>query len=159
RSNDPSNAATRGAFRPAPGLLLLVTRQQWESNGEAHVPGGLQVWKEILRQKSDSKLVREWGKRANRLSNPDQLLQTMLALSRTNTDFGPLQVYLVTSEIDMRRPTSRPLTSETVKSLARKFELFSDQYRVFAEFPELTDASLTQYLDVAEGVDRIGNVP
>jgi hypothetical protein len=159
RSNDPASSATRGAFRPAPGLLLLVTRQQWEANGEAHIPGGLQVWKEVLRQKSDSKLVREWGKRANRLSTPDQLLQTMVALSRANTDFGPLQIYLVASEIDMRRPTSRPLTSDAVKLLSRKFELFSDQYRVFAEFPELTDASLTLFLDVADGVDHIGNVP
>ena len=159
RSNDPANSATRGAFRPAPGLLLLITRQQWDPNGEAHVPGGLQVWKEILRQKSDSKLVREWGKRANRLTSPDQLLQTMVALSRANTDFGPLQIYLVASEIDMRRPTSRPLTPEAVKLLSRKFELFSDQYRVFAEFPELTDASLTLFLDVADGVDHISNVP
>jgi len=104
-------------------------------------------------------LVREWGKRANRLTSPDQLLQTMVALSRANTDFGPLQIYLVASEIDMRRPTSRPLTPEAVKLLSRKFELFSDQYRVFAEFPELTDASLTLFLDVADGVDHISNVP
>jgi len=157
RTTDPSNAATRGAFRPAPGLLLLVTRQQWGPNGEAHVVGGLPVWKEILRQKSDSKLVREWGKRASRLSTPDQLLQTMFALARANTDFGPLQIYLVASEIDIRRPASRPLSPEAVRLLARKFELFSDQYRVFAEFPELTDSSLSLFLDVADGVDHIGN--
>ncbi|MGC2193153.1 MAG: hypothetical protein WA628_00660 [Terriglobales bacterium] len=159
RSTDPSTSATRGAFRPAPGLLLLVTRQQWELSGEPHIPGGLQTWKEILRQKSDSKLVREWGKRANRLSSPDQLLQTMVALSRATTDFGPLQIYLVASELDMRRSAQHRLSSETVRLLARKFELFSDQYRVFAEFPELTDASLDLFLDVAEGVDHIGNVP
>lgn len=159
RTTDPAMSATRGAFRPAPGLLLLVTRQQWEANGEPRVPGGLQIWKEILRQKSDSKLVREWGKRANRLSSPDQLLQTMVAVSRATTDFGPLQIYLVASELDMRRPAQHRLSSETVRLLARKFELFSDQYRVFAEFPELTDGSLALFLDVAESVDHINNVP
>ncbi len=157
RTNDPANSATRGAFRPAPGLLLLVTRQQWNPDGEPHVAGGLPVWKELLRQKSDSKLVREWGKRASRLSSADQLLQTMIALSRANTDFGPLQVYLVASEIDMRRPPSHPLSPDAVRLLARKFELFSDQYRVFAEFPELTDSSLSLFLDVADSVDHIGN--
>ena len=68
RAADPNASATKGAFRPAPGLLLLVTRQQWDADGEPHVPGGVAVWKDILRQKSDSKLVRDWGKRANRLS-------------------------------------------------------------------------------------------
>src|SRR4029077_7022279 len=117
----------------------------------------LAVWKEILRQKSDSKLVREWGKRANRLNSPDQLLQTMMALSRATTDFGPLQIYLVTSEMDLRRPQQHRLSAETVKLLAHKFELFSDQYRMFAEFPELTDGSMALFLEVAESVDRIGN--
>jgi len=157
RAADTNASATKGAFRPAPGLLLLVTRQQWDADGEPHVPGGVAVWKDILRQKSDSKLVRDWGKRANRLSTPEQLLQAMFALTRATTDSGPLQAYLMLSELDMRRSEQRRLAPETVKLLARKFELFSDQYRVFAEFPELTDASLEIFLDVANSVDHIDN--
>ncbi len=157
RAADPNATATKGAFRPAPGLLLLVTRQQWEANGDPHVPGGVAVWKDILRQKSDSKLVRAWGKRANRLSTPEQLLQAMFALSRATTESGPLQAYLMLSELDMRRSEKHQLGPETVKLLARKFELFSDQYRVFAEFPELTDGSIELFLDVANSVDHIDN--
>jgi len=157
RAADPNASATRGAFRPAPGLLLLVTRQQWDADGEPHIPGGVAVWKDILRQKSDSKLVRDWGKRANRLSSPEQLLQVMFALTRATTDSGPLQAYLMLSELDMRRSEEHRLGPETVKLLARRFELFSDQYRVFAEFPALTDASLEQFLDVANSVDHIDN--
>jgi hypothetical protein len=157
RAADPNSSATKGAFRPAPGLLLLVTRQQWDTDGEPHVPGGVAVWKDILRQKSDSKLVREWGKRANRLTTPEQLLQAMFALTRATTDSGPLQAYLMLSEVDMRRSEQHRLTPETVKLLARRFELFSDQYRVFAEFPDLTDASLELFLDVANSMDHIDN--
>ncbi|HMK24199.1 MAG TPA: hypothetical protein VK466_17845, partial [Terriglobales bacterium] len=157
RTNDPQLAATRGAFRPAPGLLLLVTRQQWEPNGEPRIPGNLQQWKEILRQKSDSKLVREWGKRAGRLNSPDQLLQTMFALSRANTEVGPLQIYLVLGELDARR-TAR-LKPETVLLLAHKFELFSDQYRMFAEFPELDDGSPALFLETANALDHIEGMP
>ena len=157
RAADPNASATKGAFRPAPGLLLLVTRQQWDANGEPHVPGGVAVWKDILRQKSDSKLVRDWGKRANRLSTPEQLLQAMFALTRASTESGPLQAYLMLSELDMRRSEQHQMGPETVKLLARKFEMFSDQYRVFAEFPELTDGSMELFLDVANSVDRIDN--
>jgi hypothetical protein len=155
RAPDRSASATRGAFRPAPGLLLLVTRLQWEANGDAHIPGNLEVWKDILRQKSDSSIVREWGKRANRLSSPEQLLQTMFALSRANTETGPLQVYLALSEIESRRGPQNRLSPETVRLLARKFDEFSDQYRVFSEFPDLSDASLVLFLETAESLDRI----
>jgi hypothetical protein len=157
RASDPNASATKGAFRPAPGLLLLVTRQQWDADGEPHVPGGVAVWKDILRQKSDSKLVRDWGKRANRLTTSEQLLQAMFALTRATTDSGPLQIYLMLGELDMRRSQQQRLGPETVKLLARKFELFSDQYRVFAEFPELSDSSLEVFLDVANSVDHIDN--
>lgn len=157
RAPDRSASATRGAFRPAPGLLLLVTRLQVEANGDPHIPGNLEVWKEILRQKTDSSIVREWGKRANHLSSPDQLLQTMFALSRANTELGPLQIYLALSEIEGRRAQGQRLAPQTVRLLARKFEEFSDQYRVFSEFPELTDASLILFLDTAASLDHTPN--
>ena len=157
RAADPNTSATKGAFRPAPGLLLLVTRQLWEPNGDPRIPGNLQVWKEVLRQKSDSKIVHDWGKRANRLGSQEQLLQAMFALTRATTDTGPLQAYLVLNELDMRRPEQHRLAPETVRLLARKFELFSDQYRVFAEFPQLSDGSIELFLDVANSVDHIDN--
>lgn len=157
RAADPSASATKGAFRPAPGLLILVTRQQWDADGQPHIPGGIPVWKDILRQKNDSRLVRDWRKRATRLNTPEQLLQAMFAMTRATTDSGPLQAYLMLSEIDMRRPEQRRLAPEMVKLLASKFEMFSDQYRVFAEFPELTDNSIELFLEVANNVDHIEN--
>jgi len=42
--------------------------------------------------------------------------------------------------------------------LARKFVEFSSQYRIFSEFPELSDASIKQFLDVAGSLDTISNV-
>ena len=157
RAPDRSASATRGAFRPAPGLLLLVTRLQVEPNGDPHIPGNLEVWKEILKQKSDSSIVREWGKRANHLSTPEQLLQTMFAMSRANTEVGPLQTYLALSEIENRRSPQHRLSPESVRLLARKFEEFSDQYRVFSEFPELSDASLVLFLESASSFDHSFN--
>jgi len=153
----PSANATAGAFRPAPALLLLVTRLQFERSGEPLVPGNLEVWKDILRQKNDSHMVREWGRRSSsRLSSPDQLVQTMFAFSRATTDDGPLQIYLAIMELESRR-SSAPLAPATVRLLAQKFGEFSDQYRIFSEFQELSDTSIVLFLETAEALNSVPN--
>ncbi|MGA8149704.1 MAG: hypothetical protein WB952_01910 [Terriglobales bacterium] len=159
RGQDLSPDAARTAFRPAPGLLLLLTRLQWEPGGEPHVPGNLEVWKETLRQKTDSKVIRDWGKRAGHWSHPEQLLDALFGISRVETDLGPLQAYLTLSELDSRRPPDRRLSPQTVHALAAKFAQFSDQYLVFSEFPELDDASITLFVNVADTIDKISNHP
>ncbi len=157
RSPDPSASSTAGAFRPAPALLLLVTRLQWEPNGEPLVPGNLAVWNDILRQKNDSRVVREWSRHNGRLTDPDQLVQSMFALSRATTDDGPLQVYLAISELENRRPTEHRLAPATVRLLAQKFGEFSDQYRIFSEFQELSDTSIVLFLRTAEALTNLSN--
>ncbi len=157
REGDPSADASRPAFRPAPGLLLLLTRLRWGPTGEAEVPGNLAVWKEILRQKSDSKVVRNWGRRAGHWERPEQLVEAMFSISRVDTDIGPLQMYLMLSEMDGRRPSGQPLSPETVHLLAGNFARFSNQYLIFCEFPGLNDASITRFVSVADALDRIPN--
>lgn len=150
RAPDPSVPATRGSFRPAPALLLLATRLQLESNGEPIVPGNLDVWNDILHQGNTLGLVRWPGKQTSRLTDPDQLVQMMFALSRAPTDSGPVQIYMAMSELDSRRSPEHRLAPATVRLLASKFEEFSDQYRTFSEFPELNDESIALFLDVAQ---------
>jgi hypothetical protein len=157
RAPDPSAEATRGVFRPAPGLLLLVTRLQWDSSGEPRVPGNLAVWDEILHDKTDSSVVRAWAKRTRHLSSPEQLAQTMFALSRADTEEGPLQIYLALTELDSRRPPERRLSPESVRLLGRKYSEFSNQFWVFSEFPELSDSSIARFLDVAGSLNGISN--
>ena len=155
RASDPSTKATAGSFRPAPGLLLLTTRLQFDNNNKPLVPGDLAVWKDILLQGHNSKLMPRSGKRSDRLTDPDQLVQMMFALSRVATDKGPLQMYMTISELDHRRPAGRSLAPATVRLLARKYEEFSDQYRIFSEFPELSDESIKLFLDVVQGLDSV----
>jgi len=149
--------AARPAFRPAPALLLLVTRLQWTPSGEPYVPGNLEAWKEILRQKSDSKIVRDWGRRASHVNSPEHLAEAMFALCRVETESGPLQIYLMSSELDSRRSPENRLSPQTVLLLASKFAQFSNQYLIFSEFPELTDVSISHFLNVAESLGKISN--
>jgi hypothetical protein len=152
RAPDPSALATKGFYRPAPALLLLVTRLQLGSNGDPLIPGNLETWKEIL---GNSNLVRRWGKQTSHLTGPDHLVQIMFALSRAPTEIGPLQTYMTISELDGRRSPEHRLAPATVRLLAHKFEEFSDQYPIFSEFPELTDESIVMFLNVAQGLNNV----
>lgn len=153
RGPEFSMDAARPAFRPAPGLLLLMTRAQWDKDGQPLVPGGVEVWREILAQKSDSKTVREWGKRAARMNRPEELMEAMFAFSRVDTETTPLAQYLLFSELESRRA----LKPETYRLLSKKFGAFSDQYLIFSEFPELNDASIAAFIHTAEAIDKISN--
>jgi hypothetical protein len=157
RGQSISPDAARPAFRPAPALLLLMTRLQWQLNGEPYVPGNLEVWKEILQQKSDSKIIRDSGKRAGHMKNTEQLAETMFALCRVETETGPLQIYLMLSELDSKRSPENRLSPQTVVLMASRFADFSNQYLIFSEFPELNDASITRFLNVAESLGKIPN--
>ena len=149
---DSSFKATRGSFRPAPAMLLFATRLQLE-NGEPIVPGNLEVWKEILLQGQSGKLLRRSTKGSSDLSGPDQLVQSMFALSRGSSDSGALQTYMALSELDSRRSAGHRLAPATVRLLARGFEEFDDQYRIFSEFPELSDESIAWFVKVVQGLD------
>jgi hypothetical protein len=157
RGKDTTPSAAAGVFRPDSGLLLLVTRVRWEPNGDPHVPGNLDAWRKILRQKYDSKMFRDWGKRTAHLDTPGELLEIMFGISRVQTDAGPLQAYLLLSEMDARRAPGHRLSPETVALLATKFADFSDQYLIFSEFPDLSDASITGFLSTAASLGKISN--
>src|SRR6202011_2728922 len=63
-------------------------------------------------------------------------------------------IYLAISELEIRRDPEHRLAPATVRLLARKFEEFSDQYRIFSEFPELSDASIVLFLETAEALNN-----
>lgn len=157
RTVEPTASATEGVFRKNPDLLVLFTRIQWESSGAPHIPGGLEVWKEILREKNSLKAARDIGKRAQGWNKPEQLLEGMAGLSQLETDSGPLQVFLTAVEIDRQRPAGKALSAPTLRLLASKYPQFSTWYQVFTEFPDLNDASIERFVNIADSIDKIQN--
>ena len=156
RAADPSVPATRGSFRPTPWLLLLVTRLQFDDARQPLVPGNLEEWNDIVVRGSSANFVRKYTRQNGSAKNPDQLIQIMFSLSRAPTDVGPLQIYLALSELDSRRSPEHRLAPATVRLLARKFEDYSAQYKIFSEFPELNDQSIALFLQVARGLNNVG---
>ena len=152
-STDTSEKPTRGTFRPTPEMLLLVTRLPLDSSGEPLVPGGLEAWKHILSEGRHRNLLHKWAK-TDKLDRPDDVVRTMFALSRAQ-DNSYLELYMALGELDSRRPRDRRLAPATVELLAHRYEDYSDQYRIFSEFPELTDESITLFLDVAQSLSNV----
>jgi hypothetical protein len=158
RGRDISPGPARPVFRPDPGLLLLVTRLRFDAAGQPAIPGGLEVWEQILQQKTDSKVVRQWAKHANHWKNPDQLVEAMFAFSRQSSEDGPLPIYLMLSAIDSARPPERRLSPQTVRVLGEKYSRYGNQYLIFSEFDGLNDDSITRFLSVVDSIDRTSNV-
>jgi hypothetical protein len=158
RGKDINPGPARPVFRPDPGLLLLVTRLRLDSTGQPSIPGNLEVWGQIVQQKSDSKVVRQWAKRANHWKSPDQLVEAMFAFSRQSSEDGPLPIYLMLSAIDSARPADQRLSPPTVRLLGEKFARYGHQYLIFSEFEGLNDASITRFLGVVDAIDRTSNV-
>ncbi len=157
RGTDLDPSPTRGVFRQAPDLLVLFTRVEWDANGQPHVPGNLDVWKTILRQKTDSKTIHDWARHGHSLDNPEDLLDAMVAFSRVVTDTGPLQIYLTMCELDSKRTPANRLSPETVSLLANQYSQFNNWYLIFSEFPDLNDQSITSFVNVADSIDKISN--
>ncbi len=155
RSTIDQEDATKSVFPKGSDLMVLFDRVDWEPNGEPVVPGGLQVWKEIFNDKTPYKVVHELGKRANNWNSPEQLLEALVACSRIETDSGPVQIYLMLTELDSKRPQGKRLAEGTVRLLASRFAQFNSWYLIFAEFPELNDTSITRFVNVAESIDKI----
>jgi hypothetical protein len=145
----------RPVYRANPGLAILVTRLELEPNGEPHVPGDLETWKAYFRNSAETKQGRDWAKKSGNLTNADQLVEGLMAFSRDPTEYGPLQVYFMLSEIDRRRPAEHRLSSETVRLMVNRFSHFGDQYPVFSEFYNLDDASITGFIKAADALDNI----
>ena len=148
-------SATRGIFPSNGELMILFSDVRWQPNGDMYMPGNLAIWKDILLQKTESKMVRDWVKRAHSWDSPDQLLATLIALSHFDTEDGPLQIYLMLNEIDRERPASQPLSEATLRSLASRYAEFHAWYSTFAEFPALDDNSIAQFLAAAERMNGI----
>ena len=157
RGKNLSPSPIRSVFRPVPNLFLLSARLFLDPNGEPHVPGNLEVWKEIFRRTSNTKIVRDLAKQANRWRRPDDLVEAMFALARIPTGDTPLQVYLLLSEIDRRRPADERLKPQTVRLLAENFSRYGQQYLFFTEWSALDDDSVLRFITIAGTIDRIAN--
>jgi hypothetical protein len=149
--------ATAGFFPRNAGLLLLLTRLQWQADGEPQVPGSLEIWKEILTQRSKSNGIRAWASGGRVWDTPEKLLEGLVASSILEGSATPSRIYLTLSAIDGGRPSGKRLSDAAIRVLVGKYLEFNNWYPIFAEFPALDDESITGFVSTAERIDSTQN--
>ncbi len=147
RGKVTSPGPARPVFRSSTDLMLLTNSLRIDANGAAHVPGNLEVWRNLFihhpHGKYDGKLTRS----AQGWKSSEDLLEALFGLSRKSVENEPLKIFLALNDVDRDRP--HPLSPEMANRLVSDYRVFGAQYVLFADSPALSEASMTKYLDWA----------
>ncbi|MCC7497041.1 MAG: hypothetical protein IT160_05655 [Bryobacterales bacterium] len=150
RGKITSPGPARPVFRANTDLMLLTTRLRLDSSGKIHVPGTLDMWKDLFIHHPHGKYDGKLTKAAAGWNSPDDLLDALFALSRKAVDNEPLKIFMALSDVDRERQT--PLLPETAGRLAREYRKMGAQYSMFAEVPTLSDKTILSFIDTASNV-------
>ncbi|HWF10076.1 MAG TPA: hypothetical protein VG297_16525, partial [Bryobacteraceae bacterium] len=143
----------RPVFRANAEMMLLTTRIHVDANGRVHVPGELEVWKELFQKNPHGKYDAKLSKSAASWKDPDDVVEALFALCRKPVDNEPLKIFMALSDLDRNR--AQPLKPETVQRLIRGWNVYGAQYTIFNDDPNLTDKTILAWLDNAEALDHI----
>ena len=135
----------RPVFRSSTDLMLLTTGLQLDANGAPHIPGNLEVWRTLFIKHPHGKYDGKLTRAAANWRNSDDLLEALFALSRKTADNEPLHIFLAVNDVDRGR--SKPVSVELAARLVNSYRAYGSQYRLFADAPNLSEASVTLYLD------------
>ena len=153
RGRITSPGPARPVFRSNTDMMLLTTRLQMGADGKPHIPGNLEVWKNLFISHPQGKYDGKLTRLATTWKEPDDVLEALFALCRKAVENEPLKIFMAISDVDRNRPT--PLTAATVDRLAREYHNYGAQYPVFSESRSLSDASILGFLTTAEALNKM----
>jgi hypothetical protein len=143
----------RPVFRSNADMMLLTTRLRIDPDGKAHIPGGLEVWRDLFAKTSHGKYDAKLTRAAGSWKDPDDVLEALFALCRKPVDNEPLKIFMALGDIDRNR--ALPLEPATVARLVKNFTIYGAQYTIFADSPTVSDHTVVTWLDAAESLDKI----
>ncbi len=153
RGKVTSPGPARPVFRSNADMMLLTTRLWLDPDGHPHVPGTLQVWKDLFinhpQGKYDGKLTRS----AATWKDPDDIIEALFGLSRKAVENEPLKIFMALSDVDRYR--AKPLAPDTVDRLARDYRHYGAQYAVFNDAAGLSDQTIIEFMDTADEITRL----
>lgn len=148
-----SPGPARPVFRANTDLMLLTTRLRMEPDGKPHLPGGLEVWKNLFVNHPHGKYDGKLTKAATNWKDPDDIIEALFALCRKAVENEPLKIFMALTDVNRYR--AKPLEPATVDRLARNWRLVGSQYPVLTEVATLSDAAIIQYVDAVSGENTI----
>ncbi|HWB85457.1 MAG TPA: hypothetical protein VG675_15040 [Bryobacteraceae bacterium] len=155
RGHITSPGPARPVFRSNTDMMLLTTRLQIDPNGKPHIPGDLNVWKDLFVDHPQGKYDSKLSHAAAAWKDPDDVLEALFGLCRKSVENEPLKIFMALTDVDRNRV--KPLLPETVDRLARNYRAYGAQYSIFTESPALSDKSIDLFLDTAENLTKIRN--
>jgi hypothetical protein len=153
RGRITSPGPARPVFRSNTDMMLFTTRLQMDADGKPHIPGNLEVWKTLFVNHPQGKYDGKLTRLATTWKEPDDVLEALFALCRKSVENEPLKIFMAVTDLDRGR--ARPLEAATVDRLARAYHDYGTQYPLFAESRNLSDHSITRYLDTAETIGHM----
>ena len=105
RGRITSPGPARPVFRANTDMMLLTTRLRVDANGKPHIPGSLEVWKNLFVNHPQGKYDGKLTKLATSWKEPDDVLEALFALCRKAVENEPLKIFMAISDIDRNRAT------------------------------------------------------
>jgi hypothetical protein len=153
RGKVTSPGPARPVFRSNTDLMLLTTRLRLEPDGKPHIPGGLDVWKNLFINHPHGKYDGKLTKAANGWKEPDDVIEALFALCRKTVENEPLKIFMALS--DLNRLRAKPLEATTIDKLAREYRSLGAQYSILNESPLLADSTILAFIETAQAVSQI----
>ncbi len=153
RGRVTSPGPARPVFRSNTDMMLLTTRLRMDAAGKPHIPGGIEMWRNLFVDHPHGKYDGKLTRLASGWKDPDDVLEALFALCRKAVENEPLKIFMALSDLNRRR--DQPLATATVDRLAREWRFFGSQYALFSEVPTLSDKTILQFIDTAEAVSSI----
>src|SRR6185295_11535137 len=142
RGRITSPGPARPVFRANTDMMLFTTRLRVDAGGKPHIPGSLEVWRNLFLNHPQGKYDGKLTKLATGWKEPDDVLEALFALSRKAVENEPLKIFMAISDIDRNR--TNPLSPTTVDRLARDYHTYGSQYALFSESRTLSEKSIGQ---------------
>jgi len=153
RGKVTSPGPARPVFRSNADMMLLTTRLWIEPDGRLHVPGNLQVWKDLFANHPQGKYDAKLTRAAGAWKEADDVLEALFGLTRKSVENEALKIFMALSDLDRYR--AKPLAPETVDLLARNYHVYGSQYAIFNDAAAVSDKSIAQFMDTADAATRL----
>lgn len=153
RGRVTSPGPARPVFRANTDMMLLTTRLWMDADSRPHIPGSVEVWKNLFIKHPHGKYDGKLTRLASSWNDADDVVEALFALCRKAVENEPLKIFMALTDVERRR--AQPLAAATVDRLAREYRFYGSQYPLFSEAPQLSDQSILLYLDTARNVSQI----
>ena len=148
RGRITSPGPARPVFRSNTDMMLFTTRLRVDANGKPHIPGSLEVWRNLFVNHPHGKYDGKLTKLATTWKEPDDVLEALFALCRKAVENEPLKIFMALSDIDRNRADAaraRPRWTGWRASIAPT----AASTRSSANRARISEKSIMQFLDEA----------